>query len=103
MGGHGGDASELFSLCIPFSTQCPRHGAQERPEVPRARIKFRDLDQAGNSTSQSACGLQGTIPRPAALTDLPLDFVRNASSGDLLRPPETAALGLGSRNCSLKP
>ena len=24
--GHGGDASELFSLCIQFSTPCPRHG-----------------------------------------------------------------------------
>ena len=52
--------------------------------MPRAGIKFRYLNQAGNLPSQSACGSQGTIPRPAALTDVPLDFVRKASSGDLL-------------------
>ena len=95
---HGGAVGEMTasgSASVPVLYPLPQTKAQECPEVPRAGIKFRYLNQAGDSTSQSACGLQGTIPRPAALTDVPLDFVRNASSGDLLLLIRNAAYSSG--------
>ena len=90
-----GEMTASGSASVPVLYPLPQTKAQECPEVPRAGIKFRYLNQAGDSTSQSACGLQGTIPRPAALTDVPLDFVRNASSGDLLLLIRNAAYSSG--------
>ena len=90
-----GETPASGSASVPVLHPLSQTRAQECPEVPRAGIKFRYLNQAGNLTSQSACGSQGTIPRPAALTDVPLDFVRNASSGDLLLLIRNAAYSSG--------